>query len=156
VAVHRAAVALLEGRLDDAERLVFEARSLGERAQSWSAAVSYGLQLYVLRWHQERLAEVEELVRRSAADHVTYPIFRGVLVHLVAELGEHAEAAAELTSLGAKGFASTPFDEEWDVSMCLLAEAANRVGDRESAATLYERLLPYAGRLAFSYPEVSV
>lgn len=156
VAVHRAAVALLEGDFDAAEGLVAEASSLGERAQTWSSAVSYGLQLYVLRWQQGRLTEVEELVRRSASEHATYPIFRCVLTHLLAELGAEDEAARELQSLAVDRFASIPFDEEWDVSVCLLAQAAARLGDVESAATLYDLLLPYAGRVTFSYPEVSV
>ena len=40
--------------------------------------------------------------------------------------------------------------------MCLLAEAAARVGDRPHAATLYTLLLPYADRVTISYTEISV
>ena len=49
VAQLRAHHALLEGSFDKAEGLMADALSLGERAESWNAAVSFRLQLYVLR-----------------------------------------------------------------------------------------------------------
>ncbi len=156
VAVLRALLALLEGRLDEAEQLITETRSLGERAQSWNAAVTYGLQLYVLRRDQGRLEEMEELVRRAATEYPTYPIWRCVLANMLAERGATAEARAELDALAANGFSRLPFDEEWEVSVCFLAETAARLGDRDHAATLYELLLPYADRVAISFPEISL
>jgi hypothetical protein len=42
------------------------------------------------------------------------------------------------------------------VSLCLLAETAVRLVDQTRAATLYELLLPYADRVATSYPEISL
>ncbi|MDQ3865516.1 MAG: AAA family ATPase, partial [Actinomycetota bacterium] len=156
VAVYRALLALLEGRLEDAERLIIETRELGERAQDWDAAVVHGLQLYFLRREQGRLAEVEELVRRAAKENPTYPIARCVLASMLAELGSAAEASEELEALAADRFRRLPFDEEWEVSMCLLAETAAKLGDCSRAATLYELLLPYAARVAISYPEISL
>jgi tetratricopeptide (TPR) repeat protein len=156
VAVHRPVFALLEGRFAEAETLIAEALSTGEHAQSWSAVVNYGLQLYILRREQGRVDEVEQPVRRAAVDHPTYPIWRCVLANMLAELGSTPEARAEFEALAADGFGGLPFDEEWDVSLCLLAETAARLGDGERAATLYELLLPYADRVAVSYPEISV
>jgi tetratricopeptide (TPR) repeat protein len=154
--VYRALLALLEGRLEDAEQLIVETRELGERAQNWDAAAVHGLQLYFLRREQGRLAEVEELVRRAAKENPTYPISRCVLASLLAELGSTAEASNELEALAADRFRHLPFDEEWEVSMCLLAETAARLGDHSRAAMLYELLLPYADRVAISYPEISL
>jgi DNA-binding SARP family transcriptional activator len=156
VAVNRPVFALLEGRFEEAEKLITEARFIGEQVQSWSAAASYGLQLYLLRREQGRLDEVEQLVRDAAANYPTYPIWRCVLTNVLAELGATAEARAEFEALAAHEFSGLPFDEEWDVSLCLLAEVAARLGDGERAATLYELLLPYADRVAFSYPEISM
>jgi DNA-binding SARP family transcriptional activator/tetratricopeptide (TPR) repeat protein len=153
--VYRALLALLAGSLDDAERLVAAARALGEDTQSWNAAVTYGLQLYVLRREQGRLGEVEELVRASAAEYPTYPIWRCVLVHVLAETGHADEARAALTVLARDRFAALPFDEEWLVSATLLADAANVLGEVEPAGVLYELLGPYADRIAISYPEIS-
>ncbi len=156
VAVDSALIALFEGEIERADGLVARALRLGERAQGWSAEVTYGLQLYVLRREQGRLAEVEELVRRAAREHPTYPIWRCVLVHLASELGQRDEAAGALRALVADGAVGLPFDEEWLVSVGLLAEAASTLSDAESAGIIYEQLLPYADRIAVSYSEVSI
>ncbi len=152
VAVYAALITLLEGNLDDAEEMIDGARRLGERSQSWNAAVSYGLQMFVLRREQGRVAEVEDLVRRSAEDYPTYPIWRSVLALTAADLGHTAEARGILEAL----MGTMRFDEEWLVSMCVLAETAHAVGDAEHAQVIYELLLPYADRIAVSYPEISV
>jgi DNA-binding SARP family transcriptional activator len=153
--VYRPLLALLEGRFVEAERLISQTRDLGERALSWSAAVSYGLQLYVLRRQQGRLREVEDLVRRSLEQYPTYPIWHCVLAQTAAELGQIAEARAAFETLAAEGFASLPFDEEWLVSMGMLAETARTLGDAERATVLYELLLPYGDSVAICYPDIS-
>jgi DNA-binding SARP family transcriptional activator/tetratricopeptide (TPR) repeat protein len=154
--VYRTVLALLEGRFGDAEQLIAETRSLGERTQNWSAIVAHGLQLYVLRREQGRLEEVEQLVRRATTDYPTYPIWRCALASMLAELGSVAEAGAELEALAADGFSGIPFDEEWEVSLCLLAETAVRLGNIKQASRLYELLQPYADRVSISYPEISL
>jgi tetratricopeptide (TPR) repeat protein len=131
------------------------ARDQGERAQSWNARVSYGLQLYMLRRAQGRLAEVHDLVRRSADKHPTYPICRCVLAQTAAELGHFAEAREALGALAEGGFAGVTFDEEWLVSVGLLAETAAALEEADLAAALYEQLLPWADRVAISYAEIS-
>ena len=155
VAVYGAHLALLEGRLAEAEALSAEARTLGERAQSWNAAVTYELQLYALRREQGRLDEVEQLVRRSVEKYPTYPIWRCVLTQMAAELGTTAEARETLGALAADRFASLPFDEGWLGALTLLAETARALGDVERASVLYELLLPYGDRVAVSFPEIS-
>lgn len=156
VGAYKTAVALLEGRFGEAEQLIGETRSLGERAPSWPVAVTHGLQLYLLRRNQGRLQEVEELVRRAATDYPTYPIWRCVLANTLAELGSTAAARTELDALSVDGFSGIPFDEEWEVSLCFLAETAARLGEKGHAATLYELLLLYADRVAISYTEISL
>src|SRR5262249_39938298 len=122
VAVHGALLALLEGRLAAAEELVAGALNMGERAQRWSTTVSYRRQVYVLRREQGRLEEVHELVRQSVNEYTTYPVWRCVLAQTAAELGRDAEARDALEVLAQDDFAGLPFDEEWLVSMSLLAE----------------------------------
>jgi DNA-binding SARP family transcriptional activator/tetratricopeptide (TPR) repeat protein len=156
VRVSRALLALLEGRLAEAEGLIEETRLLGERVLSWSAAVSYGLQLYALRWEQGRLEEVEGVVRRSVEEYPTYPVWRCVAAHMATALGRAADARDAFESLAADDFAVLPFDEEWLVSMSLLAETATFLRDSQRAAILYERLAPYADRVAISYPEIAL
>jgi tetratricopeptide (TPR) repeat protein len=152
----RTHVALLEGRFTEAEQLLAETRSLGERVQGWEATMYHALQLYVLQRELGRVKEIDELIRRAVVEYPTYPVWRCVLTNMLAELGEPAEAHAELDTLAAAGFSGLPFDEEWEVSMCLLAEAAARLGDGDHALTLHELLLPYADRVAATYPEISL
>ncbi len=155
VAVIRAQHALLEGRLPDAEVLIEQARGIGERAQSWNAAVARHLQRYVLRRLQGRSAEIEDEVRRGADVYATYPLCLCAHVQTLAALGR-AEAAAALADTVADGVAAIPFDESWLVSVSLLAEAASQLGDAAAAAVLYPRLEPYADRVAVSTPEISL
>jgi DNA-binding SARP family transcriptional activator/tetratricopeptide (TPR) repeat protein len=156
VTVYRAIFELLEGRFDEAERSVESASHLGERAQSWNAAVTYRLQLYVLRREQDRLAEVESLVRQSVADYPTYPIWRCVFAQTAVSVGLPDDARDVLAVLGRDRFAALPVDEEWLVSACLLAEAASALTDVERASVLYELLLPFTDRVALSPPEISI
>jgi tetratricopeptide (TPR) repeat protein len=75
---------------------------------------------------------------------------------MLAELGSTTEARAEFDALAVDGFSAVPFDEEWEVSLCFLAEAAARLGEGDHAATLHEFLLPYFDRIAVGYPEISL
>jgi DNA-binding SARP family transcriptional activator len=155
VTVYRALFALLAGDFDDAEGLISGARRVGERAQRWNAAVSYGLQLYLLRREQGRLAEVHDLVRGAVVENPTYPLWRCLLAHSAVELGHTADARGAFVELAANGFANLPFDEDWLVSLSFLAETARALGDVERASVLYDQLLPYGDRVAVSYAEIS-
>jgi tetratricopeptide (TPR) repeat protein len=155
VLAHRAILVLQEGRLAEAEELIDEAHRRGQHAQSWSASTCYGLQLYVLRWHQGRMAETDTLVRDAAHADPTYVIWRCVAAHMEAQIG-HPGARDSFDALAEGDFEAVPFDEEWLVSVSLLADAARVHGDGERASVLYAQLSPYADRVSFSYPEVSL
>jgi tetratricopeptide (TPR) repeat protein len=150
VLVYRALLALLEGDFAEAEARIADEPGLGGRAQSWNAAVTYGLQLYVLRREQGRLDEIEELVRYSVETYPTYPIWRCVLAQTAAQLGHPTEADRAVEAL-----VDMPLDEEWLVGIGLLAEAASTLGDADRSALVYDRLRPYGDRVAVSYPEIS-
>jgi DNA-binding SARP family transcriptional activator len=152
----RTHVALLEGRFAEAERLMTETRSLGERVQRWEAIGYYGLQLYVLLGELGRVEELDELVRGAVKENPTYPIWRCVLTNMLGKLGATVEARAELDALASDRFSGLPFDEEWEVSLCFLAETAAQLGEGGHATTLHELLLPFADRVAVSYPEISL
>jgi tetratricopeptide (TPR) repeat protein len=79
-----------------------------------------------------------------------------VRAQTASELGYATQAREALTTLGANGYATLPFDEEWLVSMGLLAETASTLGDVERAADLYRRLLAYGDRVAVCYMEISI
>ena len=155
VAAYRALLALLEGRLDEAEQLVPEAHALGSRVQPWSAEVSYRLQLYVLRREQGRLEEVRELVASSVDEFPTYPVWRCVFVATNALLGREDEARDALEALAEDDFAALRPDEGWLVGVSLLSEAVRLLRDERRAQLLHDRLLPYADRVGVIYTEIS-
>ncbi|PWU24691.1 MAG: hypothetical protein C5B48_05110 [Candidatus Rokuibacteriota bacterium] len=155
VAVLRALLALHDGRLEAAEELVFEARKVGERTESWNVAVSHGLQLFLLRREQGRLTEIDHLIRTFADRYASYVIWRCVFASAALALGRVTDGQAELDALARDDFAGIPFDEQWLVSLTLLAEAAAALNDQARATSLYRLLLPFEDRVAVSYPEIS-
>jgi tetratricopeptide (TPR) repeat protein len=150
-----ALLALFEGRLAEAERLMTAALEVGGRSMGWNASVTHGLQLYLLRREQGRLAEIEEFVRRAVHEYPTYPIWRCVEAQMAACLGDAATARATLDELATDRFAGVPYDEQWLVDLGLLAETAIALGDTGNVSVLYELLLPYPDRIAVAYPEIS-
>ena len=88
-------VALMEGRFGDAEQLIADTFTIGQRSERWSAAVSHRLALFALRRAQGRLAEIEELIRRSVHEFPSLPRFPSALAHLYGELGRERDARAD-------------------------------------------------------------
>ena len=157
VAIRRAVLALQEGRLAEAEVRIEEALGVGREAMGWNAEVCHVLQIVALRRLQGRLSEVEPATRAAAEEHATvYPISRCGHLHVLAALGRSGEARAGLAALAPDAFAALKFDETWLAAVAFLAEAAHDLGEAAHAATLYERLEPYAHLVAASTPEVSL
>jgi DNA-binding SARP family transcriptional activator len=158
VAEQRAHLALVEGRLEDADRLIHEALELGEPTHRWSARVAYAMQLYLLRRHQGRLDVVGETLEshKRHFEFRPYPVFDCLLARFYDELGREEEARARFEALASDDFAGIPFNEEWLLSLSLLAETASSLGDARPAKVLYGKLLPYADRIAVGIPEISV
>lgn len=154
VAADRSALALLEGRFDEAEGLIQRALDVGGQAQRMEAHSTFALQMWALRREQGRLAEVLTLVRRGDEDFPWYPLFRCCLANLYAELGEKGRARALLDELAPDRFAAVPLDNEWLFSMCLLPEPAAELEDSSTAQGLYELLAPFEGLPAYSPPEL--
>jgi len=139
----RAMRALFDGRFDEAERLIPEALSFGERAQRWDAVFGFRIQMYFLRKEQGRLEEMEAIMKRSVAEFPTRYVFRAILAHLHSELGRTAEAHRAFEGLAVEGFADLRRDNDWLFEMSLLAEVVDFLGDVDRARILYELLSPY-------------
>jgi DNA-binding SARP family transcriptional activator len=136
-------LALMEGRFDQAEQLISETLALGERAESWNSVVSQRLALFVLRREQGRLAELEDVIRRSIHEYPSLARFRSALAHLYAELGRDRDARATFDDLMSRDLAREYLDAEWLFMVGLLADPCAWLGDREAAGRLYSMLLPY-------------
>jgi hypothetical protein len=141
----QASLAILEGRIDEGERLAAVALEQGRRAVGRRAAADfYAVQIGLIQWLQGRLGASFEVVRAMADDAAHVPAWRCGLVWTAVEAGELDVASRELRSLAVDDFAALPRDLDWLSSLVILAPAARAVGDRETAATLRELLAEHA------------
>ena len=142
----RAHLAVLEGRFENAQSLMSAALHLGERSMRSEALVAHTLLLFHVRREEGRLAEMEELIRRSALEYTWYPMLGCALALLYCELGRGTQARTEFEAIATGDLAGIPFDNNWLFGMSLLSEVAYFLGDDRRARTLYEKLLPYRER----------
>lgn len=142
-AMFRAMRALLAARFDDAEVLAADALALGQRHANPNALVAFGSQLYVLRWGQGRLEEVEPLLRDFVAQHGASPVWEAAHANLQAMLGRLDEARTRFEP-ACDAFLALPRDVTWLPHLVLLGETCALVGDRERACLLVELLRPFA------------
>jgi tetratricopeptide (TPR) repeat protein len=136
-------LALLDGRFDDAERLIAETRDQGRRAESWNAVVTERLATFVLRREQGRLAEVEDTIRRSVAEYPALLRFRCAHAHLLGELGRERETRAALDELTANDLAREHVDAEWVFSISLLCDPCAAISAIAAAEKLHAVLVPH-------------
>ena len=146
LAMWQAMRALLDGRLEEAERLALETLTIGQRSQFAGAAQLFGVHMYDLRWKQGRLGEVEGAVKAFVEENPATPSWRAALALVYAETGKEAEARTELEHLAADDFAAIPKDANWLAAISILCDVCALLRDERNAVTLYELLLPYAGR----------
>ena len=154
LAAAQATLALSLGRFAEAPELIERAAAVGERVLGWSATATRKLQLFLLRREQRRLDGFEREVRDYAHEFPSPLVYRAVLAHVYARLERTEEAEALLHELTRRDLSDWHVDEEWLVSICLLAETCAILGDTDCAAPLYELLLPYASLNAVGVPEL--
>jgi eukaryotic-like serine/threonine-protein kinase len=151
-AVLRTTLATFEGRLAEAEELLREAVERGKRAAGRIADVYQIVQLWALRREQGRLEEIERALTDASRRFGMYEVLRCIRAHVEAELGHRDSAREELHALAANGFAALPRNDDWIFDVCLLADVSQWVHDAMHADLVYEALLPFAERNAFTPP----
>jgi predicted ATPase len=148
VPLWRGMFALLRGRLEEAERLVEEAETIGARAASANAAILCPLQRWML--HRERGDPVRALAAMERVVQLAPVIAsaRAGLAWSLLEAGRPVEARAELERLVADGYAALEHDSEWLPATMALAQVAAALPHPDAASTLYRLLAPHAHRFA--------
>jgi class 3 adenylate cyclase/tetratricopeptide (TPR) repeat protein len=136
--------ALLAGRLDEAERLSFEAFSIGQEMQSEWALANLGAQLFTLRRYQGRLGDLEGPVRAQVAHYPQVTAWRCALAYLLMADHRLEEARIEFETLASHDFRDLPRDLNWSVSLFEMADVCHALGDTQRAKLLYELLRPEA------------
>jgi class 3 adenylate cyclase len=137
--------ALLDGDMEEAERLAQEARRAGDRAEQALAQQYFGIQMIQIRSMQGRAGEILPVVRDLAERFPGIPAWRGGQVTLAARSGDAELARRELDRLAADDFSAFPRDVNWFAAMSLLGEAIAIIGADAHAERAYELLLPYEG-----------
>jgi tetratricopeptide (TPR) repeat protein len=146
IPLHRARRALMEGRADEAERLIDEGVKLAWSLQDSTVPILAGAQLFSLRRAQGRLGELEAAVHQFADSLPAMPAWRCALAVLYLDAGRELDARRELEHLAGRGFEDFPRDNVWMVSMSLLAELCEGLHDGERAARVEKLLAPFAAR----------
>jgi tetratricopeptide (TPR) repeat protein len=143
-----ATVALIQGRVDEGERLAMEALRIGRGRPNTIAEQIFSTQITVIRREQGRLAELIPANERFVTRHPEQRFARSALAFCYSQIDHRARARAEFNALASDGFASFKRDFMWLGSMAYLAETCSYLADAERAARLYEMLAPYRSRNA--------
>ncbi|MGH9390572.1 MAG: hypothetical protein ACRD1Z_13230, partial [Vicinamibacteria bacterium] len=138
-------VALLEGRVEDAERHIEASFAIGQRVNDPMALQHVGAQLAFLRELQGRLKEVELAVSLETERSPHIKAWRAGLAVIYYNSGRADEARREFEALAEENFSDIGPDVVWMLTMSLLAEICTLLRDSRRAARLYELLLPHAG-----------
>jgi DNA-binding SARP family transcriptional activator len=154
--VARATLALSQGRFAEAPELIERAAAVGERVLAWETEAARRLQLFMLHRQQGRLEGFEHEIRDHEHALPSPLVHRAVLADIYARLGRIAEADTLMHELTSRDLSSWHVDEEWLVSICLLAETCALLGDAEPASSLYQLLLPYGSLNAVAVPELAL
>jgi DNA-binding CsgD family transcriptional regulator/tetratricopeptide (TPR) repeat protein len=138
------AIALCDGRLDEADARALRSHEWSRLLTGRDAAGVYGIQMFSVRREQGRLAELAPVIRILAADAKREGPWRPGLVSLLVELGMDGEARRQLSRVVADGL--DPFRESlWLAALTYLTDACAALGDRATAALVYPELEPLAG-----------
>ena len=138
------ALALADGRLDEAE-------SRAQRSRDWMDSLSggdplgvHGIQMFSVRREQGRLGELAPAIRVLAGGDGIGGAWRPGLAALLAELGMAEEARRELARVRHDGMERLR-DGLWLTSLTYLADAAAATGDTDAAEAIRHELEPFAG-----------
>jgi class 3 adenylate cyclase/tetratricopeptide (TPR) repeat protein len=138
--------AFLAGEFDATERLAFEALSHGQKSNQANAMQYFSVLLFLLRWHQGRLIEIEDVFLAEAENYSDVPAYQTMLAILHLEMGRKEPAREIFERLAANEFTDLPQDLATDGLLMNLSELAFAFGDERRAALLYDLLLPLSDR----------
>jgi class 3 adenylate cyclase len=140
---------ILAGDLEAGERRAQAGFELGQAIGQRDAALFFTPALFVIRFDQGRLGELEEMLaeRVVAAPHI--PVLRVLLALLFSELDRPEAAAEHYELLAEENFTGLPREATWIMAMPTCAALCGYLGDEARAPVLFRLLEPYAGQFAY-------
>ena len=150
VPLWRAMLAMLGGRLDEAERLAVEGEAIGRAARDENAALLFQIQRLAVRHLSGRPSGGDhEIILRRSEQRPPGAAWRAWLATMALDGGD-AEGAARAVAREVAALDTLPLDAEWLYTVNALGLLAARLGDAGAAASLYPRLLPYGGSVVLT------
>ena len=143
-----ATLALAQGRFDEAPALMRRAAEIGGPALAWNAGAARILQRFLLCCARGGLDAYLAEVRDDEPAFPSPLVHRSVLAYAYARLGRVEEAAPLVAEITSHDLADWHVDEQWFVSICLLAETCALLGRRRARG----RPVRPAGRRTRSTP----
>jgi class 3 adenylate cyclase/tetratricopeptide (TPR) repeat protein len=151
-----AAIAVAEGRFDDARQLAAASRDVGG-VYNIVVALDYGAQLSALRAEQGQTEKVIQVLNGVADDLSDGTLaWRTMLAGLYADLGLFDEAALELEALAAGRFAAIPRAWSFPLAIRYVAETCAQLGDAEIAKDILPEVEPYSGQMLIASQGTSI
>ncbi len=143
--ISESTVALLEGRLADADAAIESGRALGHRTGQPDVDAQYAAQRFWLDFERKPPALARARIERLARHHEQLPPFNlSSIAFRCCDLGLDPLAAPIAARIAAGALSSIPVDMLWLPTMCQIAATAAHLVDVESGRELLDRLVPYA------------
>jgi hypothetical protein len=146
--VRRATLALLAGRLAEAQRLIDQAAVLGEECGEPGAADVWGDQVFDLMAAQGRLGELVGVALEMFPDPDSRQA-RGVQAMTLLAVGSRSQAA-EVIAPALEDLTAPPANQQLLGEAAFAAQMAAEFGARPLAELLHAALMPYAGQAVVS------
>ena len=143
--VIRTFVAMLEGRLDQAEALIQE--GLAHQNERVGELNSFLVQFMLLRRDQGRWGEIYDALADAAVANPSLVAFEAARATAEAELGRFDDAAQRLRTLAAAGLPRVPRASLFPTVLAFLSTVAAAVDDADAAAALLPHVSSYRGQV---------
>jgi DNA-binding SARP family transcriptional activator/DNA-binding CsgD family transcriptional regulator/tetratricopeptide (TPR) repeat protein len=140
---HTSALALMQGRLADAEVAAERALAWGRLLTGADPSTDHGIQMFGIRREQGRLAELAPIARSMVSHEPRESHWRAALAALLAELDMTEDVRRELAHVRREGLDAIP-RPLFLASLTYLSDACSAVADEHVAALIYPHLEPYA------------
>jgi tetratricopeptide (TPR) repeat protein len=141
-----AAVALTEGRFNDAKQVAARARDVGNEAND-AIALGYQAQIVAARIEQGRAVELLDGLKNLVRASPTLQAWRAMLAGLYVDLGQLDDAQQELYGLAENGFAAVARTAAFPLAIRYLAETCCQLHEVSLAQRFLEEVEPYAGQM---------